>query len=661
MKQLILSFFLLIFITQLKSQHTRHIIQFTNKADNPYSINNPSAYLSQKAIDKRVKYQIPIDSTDLPITPRYIDSIKNAGSVIILNKSKWLNQITIQTNDVNALNKINSFPFVQNITAIAAKQNLLQEAEQNYNHKISIENILSNINIFTAKTSATENFYNYGLTTNEIQLHNGEFLHNIGMRGQDMLVAVIDAGFYKYTTLQSFDSMLFHHRVKETWDFVDNHASVVEDHSHGMSCLSTIVGNIPGTFVGNAPETNVLLYRSEEGATEYPIEEFNWVCATERADSAGADIITTSLGYTTFDDPTFNHTYSSMNGSTTTAAKGGTYAHRKGMLLFSAMGNDGSNSWKFLGTPSDIDSTIAVGAVNSSGVVGSFSSYGPSFDGRVKPEAAAVGFNAYVQNTANSISAGNGTSYACPKMAGLGTCLWQAFPEFNNYTIREAIIKSGSTYLNPDNRKGYGIPDMKKAFAILLQQYASITNSSLQNCANIISWKSKDVASMHYLVQRKLIGELNYTTIDTITGSGNILSNKSYTYTDTVITYLENEMATYRISQVIDTAVSSYTLVLIDSVSIYVNNCNDKTESITILPNPTQTNSVVKITTPYAIPNLWIRITHINGSVISNKKESKPIGVATYQLPTSFLAKGVYLISIYNDNKLITTKKLIKQ
>ncbi|GMV78588.1 MAG: hypothetical protein AMXMBFR79_17190, partial [Chitinophagaceae bacterium] len=502
MKQFLLFLLSFLVIKNAEAQYTRYIIQLKNKATNPYSLSNPSAFLSQNSLDRRTTYNINLDSTDLPITPRYIDSIRLSGNVIILNKSKWLNQVAIKTTDATAINKILTLPFVANISTVAAKPSNNNSIKPNIEK--DLKEIISQENMVQQKNQSVSNFYDYGLTTNEAKLHNVQFLHNIGMRGQNMLLAIIDAGFYRYTSLSSFDSMNLNNRVKDSWDFVSNHASVVEDDSHGMSCLSTIVGNIPGNFIGNAPETNVLLYRSEEAATEYPIEEFNWVCAAERADSAGATIITTSLGYSTFDDATFNYTYSQMNGRTTIAAKGGVFAHRKGMLLFTAMGNEGGSSWKYLSTPADIDSTISVGAVNVQGIVSSFSSYGPSADGRVKPEASAVGWNAYVQSSNNTIMQGNGTSYACPKMAGMGVVLWQAFPEFKNYTIREAIIKSGSNYFNPNDRIGYGIPDMKKAFTILLEQYAKITNATNNNCNINIQWKSKDVAIMKYIIERKL-------------------------------------------------------------------------------------------------------------------------------------------------------------
>lgn len=660
MKQFL--FFLLSFfvIKNAEAQYTRYIIQLKNKATNPFSLSNPSSYLSQKSLDRRTTYNINLDSTDLPITPRYIDSIRLSGNVIILNKSKWLNQVAIKTTDATAINKILTLPFVASISTVAAKpsnnNSIKPSIEKDLKETISQENIVQQ------KNQSVSNFYDYGLTTNEAKLHNVQFLHNIGMRGQNMLLAIIDAGFYRYTSLSSFDSMNLNNRVKDSWDFVSNHASVVEDDSHGMSCLSTIVGNIPGNFIGNAPETNVLLYRSEEAATEYPIEEFNWVCAAERADSAGATVITTSLGYSTFDDATFNYTYSQMNGRTTIAAKGGVFAHRKGMLLFTAMGNEGGSSWKYLSTPADIDSTISVGAVNVQGIVSSFSSYGPSADGRVKPEASAVGWNAYVQSSNNTIMQGNGTSYACPKMAGMGVVLWQAFPEFKNYTIREAIIKSGSNYFNPNDRIGYGIPDMKKAFSILLQQYAKITNATNNNCNINIQWKSKDVAIMKYIVQRKLSNETYFTAIKEIQGNGNILSNKNYSIIDTVTTTTPIAHATYRIQQIIDTATTGNNLVTIDSITLSVDNCNIVlNESFTISPNPTKNSANLKIETPYPIDNLWIRITDLKGSILSNQKYSKNAGTSIYKLPVEFLAKGMYVVTIYNDKKIIATQKLIKQ
>jgi hypothetical protein len=265
MKKLLLLIGIILIADLAQAQLSRYLVKFKNKATTPYSFSNPTAYLTQRAIDRRTAYGITIDSTDLPITPRYIDSVRLAGSVTILNRSKWLNQISIQTTDASALTKINAFPFVESVSNIAARSMVTIE---NTTPKFEALKNITDANV-VARNQSTQDYFNYGNTTTEIKLQNGDFLHNIGMRGQGMLVAVLDAGFYQYKTLPSFDSMNTNNQVVQTWDFVARDTSVVEDDSHGMSCLSTIAGNIPGTFVGNAPKANFALYRTEESATEF--------------------------------------------------------------------------------------------------------------------------------------------------------------------------------------------------------------------------------------------------------------------------------------------------------------------------------------------------------------------------------------------------------
>ena len=665
MKKFLLFVIALVSINVADAQFSRYIIKFKNKATNPFSIASPSAYLSTRAINKRTAYNIAIDSTDLPITPRYIDSVRLAGSVAILNRSKWLNQISIQTTDAAAITKITNLPFVESVSSIAARS--MSQVNTLPKDKFELEKNITSLPT-TERTTSTQNFFNYGTTFNEIKLHNGQFLHNIGLRGQGMLVAVLDAGFFNYTSLSSFDSMNVNNQVLQTWDFVAGNASVVEDDSHGMNCLSTIAGNIPGSFVGNAPKANFVLYRTEDPASEYPIEEHNWVSGLERADSTGVDIASTSLGYTTFDNATFDHTYSQMNGRTTIAAKGAVFANRKGMLLFAAAGNDGNNSWKYISTPADADSLVTVGAVTTSGTVGSFSSYGPSADGRVKPEVAAVGVNAYVQNANNTIGTGNGTSFACPKMAGLGTCLWQGFPEFNNIVVRDALIKSGSQFATPNDRIGYGIPDVKKAFVTLLNRYAKITSASITNCRTSINFITKDVNGMKLEFERMLPGQTAYTKIAERQGTGLVLSNKSYTYLDT-LTNAQPGIIKYRIKQIVDTATASFTATTFDSVNVNlssacvttaINPVTSANEKISILPNPANAQFTLRIETDYAVKNLVIRITDIKGSVVAQFNKSKTIGTANFQLPIANLSRGKYVVSVYNDKKLIENKALLK-
>jgi serine protease AprX len=462
-KVYLISLALAFFSAQAFAQFTKYIVRFKDKAGTPFTIDNPSRFLSAKAIARRTKQNIAIDETDLPITPRYIDSVRLAGNVIILDGSKWLNQVCIQTTDDAALAKINSMPFVINSQPLMRPVNAQNTGNNKFNEQI---------NSITGPQSANNilDFYNYGNSYPQIHIHEGEYLHDKGFHGEGMLIAILDAGFYHYQSLPAFDSIRNNHQVIETYDYVANETSVDEDHSHGMQCFSIIAGNIPGQLVGSCPKANFYLYRSEDVSGESPVEEQYWAAAAERADSIGVDVISTSLGYNLFDNPVFNNTYADMDGNTTIIAKAADFAAKKGMIVVAAAGNDGAGAWHFISTPADADSILAVGAVNASGIVAAFSSYGPSADGQIKPAVASVGAGTALSSTTGQVVSGNGTSFATPNIAGLITCLWQAFPDFTNMEIIQAVIKSSSIYNAPNDRIGYGIPDFHKAFDDLSQQ-----------------------------------------------------------------------------------------------------------------------------------------------------------------------------------------------
>jgi subtilisin family serine protease len=467
-----LFFFLLAisFITQdSKAQFSKYIIQFKDKIGTPFSTNRPSDFLSARSIQRRVKQNISIDSTDLPITPRYIDSVRLAGNVTIINKSKWLNEICIKTTDAVALAKIKKFPFVISSNAVMRIQPGNREANiirNKFNEEISQTTSANQI------VQTNTDFFNYGTSYPQIHIHEGEFLHNNGFRGEGMLLAMFDAGYRNYLTLTAFDSVRNNNQIVETYDFVKNEISVNEDDAHGMQCFSIIAANWPGRLVGSAPKSKFYLYRTEDAATEFPIEEQNWAAAAERADSIGVDIFSTSLGYTTFDNPVFNHTYAELNGKITIIARANALAAKKGIISVVSAGNEGNSAWHFISTPADADSIVTVGAVTVAGIPATFSSYGPSSDGRVKPTVASVGQGTALAGLNDQPGFGNGTSFSAPNLAGLITCFWQAFSEFTNIEIIEAVKRSSSIYTMPNDRIGYGIPNFHKAYDDLLQQRA---------------------------------------------------------------------------------------------------------------------------------------------------------------------------------------------
>lgn len=448
-------------IKETKAQFSKYIIVLKDKNNTSFSLNNPSAYLSAKAINRRNNQNIAIDSTDLPVNVVYLDSIRNAGAVTILNVSKWLNQVLIQTTDAAALAKIMSLPFVRSSKGIAPRTTSRNSNDDKLIRKKSPSKKANDI-------QGINDYFSYGSSYNQINIHEGEFLHNKGFRGEGMTIAILDAGFYHYDVNPAFDSVRLNNQVLGTWDFVANKSSVTEEHSHGMFCFSTIAANRPGSMVGTSPKSKFYLFRTEDAATEFPVEEQNWVAAAERADSLGVDLITTSLGYTTFDDPSLDYTYEEMDGKTTICGRGAEWATKKGMFVTAAAGNSGTSSWHYISTPADAEHVLAIGSVTYSGTPSDFSSYGPSSDGRVKPDVASVGSNTVVADfDGNPSGALSGTSLANPNLAGLITCLWQAFPEFTNMDIREAVQRSGSKYNSPDNQMGYGIPNMRIAYNLL--------------------------------------------------------------------------------------------------------------------------------------------------------------------------------------------------
>jgi serine protease AprX len=517
MKRILAAALLLMLFTEAKAQYPKLIVQFTDKNGTSFSLNNPSQYLSARAIARRTRYNISIDSTDLPVLQRYIDSVLSKGPVTLLSKCKWLNQVLIQCTDATTISKIQALPFVKMTQGVG-----FRPAAPIVKFKEEIKPLAESPSL-AYRTNADA--YNYGNSYNQVHIHEGEFLHNKGFSGQGIMIGVLDAGFNSYKTITAFDSARLNGQILGERDFVAFDNSVNEDDSHGMFCLSTIVANWPSKMVGTAPKANFWLVRTEYSPSEYPIEEHNWVVGAEFVDSCGADMISSSLGYTDFDDPSFNHTYSQFYKNATTVTKGATYAAKKGMIVMNSAGNDGSSAWKYLGFPADADSVCAVAAVTQTGTIASFSSYG--YAGKVKPNIASVGSGTVIAGFGNNPTTGSGTSFSNPNIAGLIACLWQAFPEFNNMKILDAVYKSCPTYATPNDRVGFGIPNMRVAYEILEQQrQAAFTGNWLQ--ANPVPFRN----SLQVKFKAPTSGNAAIRLVDAI---GRLMDKKEMTVTQGTI------------------------------------------------------------------------------------------------------------------------------
>jgi len=658
MQKIVLLFCLMFsFLLHGRAQSTKHVVFFKEKNETPFTLNNPSAYLSARAVERRTRYSIPIDSTDLPVISRYIDSILKAGSVTLLGRSRWLNAVVIQTSDAAAITKINSFPFVKLFTSVALRKNNTVTTDKfaalPVPPAVSIPNRIEKINADT---------FNYGSSSGQVKIHKGEFLHNIGARGQGMMMAFLDAGFFGYQTNPFFDSARARNQFLGTWDFVQNNASVNEDDSHGMQCFSTVAAYRPGVFVGSSPEAKYFLFRTEDAPTEQIIEEYNWALAAEYADSAGVDVISSSLGYTTFDNATFNHSYADMNGNITIITRMADLAAKKGMLVVNSAGNEGDDPWKYIGAPADGDSVLSVGAVNGSGLIAGFSSFGPTSDGQIKPDVVSVGAGTTVSSIGGTTSTNSGTSFSAPNMAGLATCLWQLFPEFNNWKIITTLRKSSDRFETPAEQYGYGLPNMKKAVGFLLADISTM-NASVTNCTASINWSSKDIKTMRYDIERKLPGETVYTMIKTVAAKGTLFSNQTYQFSD-VITSSATGNVSYRIKEVIDTSAATFDEYAIDSATIILTSVcstnNPNQDLIQLFPNPVQTTLSLKFAELNSLSGLTIQVYNRQGQLMFTQDYSKPSGTITHTISVSRLAKGDYILVVRKDEKKYAAKEFLK-
>lgn len=429
---------------------SKYRIEFMNKNENPFTLDNPTEFLSQKALERRSKQNIPVTLNDLPVTPAYIDSLRDTGAEI-LTVSRWFNAATILADHDSILNKIAKLTFVKGFN-------------QSKSFPASTKKATVNPGIQELNESSV---LDYGLSWWQTAIHNGHLLHNQGYKGQGITIAVIDAGFYHVDQLPAFNSLWENNQILGTRDFVNPGAGVFDGHTHGMHVLSIIGGSLPGELIGTASEADFWLLRSEDTGSEYLIEEDNWVAAAEFADSAGADIINTSLGYTVFNDPLQDHSYNDMNGNTTRISKAADLAASKGMLVVVSAGNQGNSSWKYIGAPADADSVLAIGAINQNRYIAYFSSRGPSSDGDIKPDVMAIGQNTYMAAYDGSIRLGNGTSLSAPIITGLSACLWQANPGVSAMDILSSIRQSADRFILPDEEYGYGIPDLNLANVLL--------------------------------------------------------------------------------------------------------------------------------------------------------------------------------------------------
>lgn len=424
----------------------KYRISLRDKAATTYSLERPEQFLSQKAIERRRKQNLAIDSTDLPVCRKYVDEIRRQGVNVIVT-GKWENFVTVSCNDSALIDRIAALPFVRTAekvwTAPKTKGEMMSATR---------DSVVNTPKIYTDSI--------YGPAITQIQLSNGDKLHDAGFKGQGMTIAVIDAGFHNLDKITAMQNI----RVLGTKDFVNPQADLFAESSHGMSVLSCIGMNRPGIMMGTAPEASFWLLRSEDEYSENLVEQDYWAAAVEFADSVGVDVINTSLGYYAFDDKSKNYKYRDLDGHHALMSRQASRIADKGMVLVCSAGNSGMGSWKKITPPGDAENVLTVGAVNKRALLAPFSSIGNTADNRIKPDVVAVGEGSDVIRTDGNQGKANGTSFSSPIMCGMVACLWQACPKLTAKELIELVRSSGDRADCPDNIYGYGVPDIWKAY-----------------------------------------------------------------------------------------------------------------------------------------------------------------------------------------------------
>lgn len=425
-------------------------VMLRDKQNSPYSLERPTRFLSKRSVERRKRQGLPMDSTDLPVNPRYVRQVESHKTNII-GTSRWNNTVLVQMKDTSDILRIRKLPCVKNCRLVWQAPDSIQPTalktkyEEGFNEWDSVPTTP------------------YGRADAQIRSLNGNRLHDIDCMGEGMMIAVLDGGFKNVDRIPAFSKV----DIRGTRDFVyPASPSVFYELDHGTKVLSTMTVQKPYYYIGTAPKASYWLLRCEDAQSEQEVEEDYWTMAAEFADSVGCDLLNSSLGYNEFDVGYESHKLWQLDGHSTFISHSASMVAKKGMILINSAGNSGMGPWKKLTFPADAENCLTVGAVTDLLTCAPFSSVGPTQDGRVKPDVVAIGSPATIVTGRGSIAQDMGTSFAAPIICGLTACLWQALPHKTALDIMELIRQSGNNQEHPDNIYGYGLPNFWRAYMI---------------------------------------------------------------------------------------------------------------------------------------------------------------------------------------------------
>jgi len=440
-------FFLLLFFPTEARLQDWYLVSFKDKNNNPYSLQKPEVFLSEASILRRQKFQIPLDSTDLPVNGNYIQQIQQLGFVTS-NSSKWLNAVLVKVDTPTQLPSLTQFTFVDSVAYMAP----LVSSGKKLSHATVQPRYKS---VQTSGEAWTEG----NATLQRDRMIELDMLHSMGYHGNGIHIAVLDNGFKSVSQMTAFAHLFSNHQILDQFNFTDDGIDIYNSATHGTYVLSTMAAYLPNQYLGAATAAFYSLYKTEDARYEYPIEEFNWLCGAERADSVGADIVTSSLMYYEFDKASLNHSKSQLDGKTAIVTRAAGLAFLKGIFVINSAGNEAAKEWHLIGFPADAAEVLTVGGVNDDGMYAPFSSQGPTADNRIKPNVVALASNAPLVSPDGKIILGSGTSFSAPLIAGAMACLLQFAPKYTLNEYSNAIQSNASQSAKPDMLLGYGIPN----------------------------------------------------------------------------------------------------------------------------------------------------------------------------------------------------------
>jgi subtilisin family serine protease len=446
---IVLGLVLLFFAEVGNAQVNRYMVFFKDKLGNEYTTSAPQDFLSTRAIDRRNRQGISVTEQDLPVTESYVDGVRTAGANPFF-RTKWMNGVLVQCAPA-LVTTLQSLPYVDHVEFVAPNERLnAGRRKVTYRSKGS---------------KAGE------VTQAQLDLNGIDEMHREGIHGENMIIALFDAGFAGVDATQPFQHILSEGRINLTvsQDFVFNSDDIFQYDDHGTEVFSVIAAYQEGVFIGGAYKAMYQLYVTEDASTEYRVEEYNWLFAAERADSAGVDVVNASLGYYDFDDQSMNYPKEAMDGKTTVVTRAAQLLADRGVVVVCSAGNEGNISWKIVSAPADAEDVLAVGSVDQNGVRASSSSMGPTADHRIKPDVMAMGSATAVIRANGSTGTTSGTSLASPLITSLVTGVWQKYPDLTNREVISVIRKSATLANNPNYYMGYGIPTFESINSYLEQ------------------------------------------------------------------------------------------------------------------------------------------------------------------------------------------------